>query len=209
MRKNRCPLCGGKTVEVTEKSFFTAVDGNKVAVTNFYKECVQCHESTLDDDKSVKALKKAQLNYFKEGTADLIERVTSKYASASFVERSLRLPQRTLNRWKNDGGSTSAFLMLKIIDTFPFIVDVAKNNFSREEADKAILKEASLAFERLNTIHKREWDIRAERSSTVITVKFISSESQVISPAETLGTDGTGQGLIFGNGNNPFLVGVK
>lgn len=184
MKSNRCPLCGGKTTEHAEDSHFKSVDGERVPVKNYYRKCQSCSEMTLNEEKSYKALSKARLAHYKDATSYLIDSISAKQPSISYVERSLGLPQRTFNRWKNDGGSTSSFLILKLLDTFPFIVDVAKDNFDRLAADMAILKESSLAFERASLACNLEGKIIAGTVNQTNVVMFTTSPLPVSSGTE-------------------------
>lgn len=58
------------------------------------------------------------------------------YSNAS-MERSLGLPARTLERWKNDRTivpSAAALALMRIVRTYPWILKVADAPFDEEEA---------------------------------------------------------------------------
>ena len=77
------------------------------------------------------------------------------------LERIMRLPARTLARWKNDPSimpSSAAMTLLKIVRTFPWLLEVMDCNYDREKA-KAIhlehaVEELVEITERLKAVEK-------------------------------------------------------
>lgn len=64
--------------------------------------------------------------------------------SMAAIERALDLPQRTLTKWKNgiSNPSTTGFALLKIIRTYPWILDVAQNKYEKQTAKKIFISHA-------------------------------------------------------------------
>ncbi|MDA3822348.1 MAG: hypothetical protein PF450_07045, partial [Bacteroidales bacterium] len=66
------------------------------------------------------------------------------YSNAS-MERALGLPSRTLARWKKENSispSSSGIALMRIIRSFPWILDIAENNFDQKKAMSIFLTNA-------------------------------------------------------------------
>jgi hypothetical protein len=66
--------------------------------------------------------------------------------SMAFVERALELPQRTMMRWKKGQLSDAAIALLRIIGTYPWIMDVADAKYDSIYAQKRLTIEGAKAM---------------------------------------------------------------
>jgi hypothetical protein len=62
--------------------------------------------------------------------------------SMAFVERALRLPTRTVARWKAGECSASGIALLRLVRRYPWLLEVAAAGFSEVAARKAVLAAA-------------------------------------------------------------------
>ena len=135
-----CPVCGSSAVEseikATEHVF---PGGGHFSVDEVLNRCSACGEEGDFAGVNDKRVDKA-LEIFRKGfSSDLIQKLATRNISMAWIERCLALPQRTLHRWKNGSCTASDLALLRIIDTFPWILDVAKQGFSPRAAYAGIL----------------------------------------------------------------------
>ena len=142
--EHECPVCGSKKLDF-EKIYSEVQSpyGPQVKREEEYFVCKECGAETLIEedtsDGKLSAVEQSKRNsiqlmidYFKENNRNLAS-----------IERALELPQRTISRWKaNEGLTASAIALLRILRTFPWIIDVADFKFNAEIANKIHIQTA-------------------------------------------------------------------
>lgn len=73
----------------------------------------------------------------------LIDSLEDKKISFSYLERALELPFGTIQRWKEGDITPEEMTLLKIISVYPWIIQVADNQFNHKVANAVLVKEAS------------------------------------------------------------------
>jgi len=139
-----CPACGSKKLKrVEEDSTGKLTLGDTFNFKEVYFECVLCDEQydilRETDENFLKAQKKAQSQLVK----DIIRELNDEKISMSFLERVFELPVRTLTRWKKGDFSATAIAFLRIIKTYPWIVEVAEHKFDQGFSQKALVRAGS------------------------------------------------------------------
>jgi DNA-binding transcriptional regulator YiaG len=139
MRQDTCPLCGSKNLEKSEKQSSGKITlGESFSFKEVYSKCFHCHEEfdlSYETDRNYKnAEKKAQ----KKFAENAIKELSEQNITMSFFERVFELPIRTLSRWKSGDFSFASLALLRIVETYPWIVEVAEHGFE-ESFSKMIL----------------------------------------------------------------------
>jgi len=106
------------------------------------EKCLVCGESGdfsgANDEQIVKALEIAK----KESAVVMLEYLSNLGIKMSYMERALELPTRTIARWKGGELSAATLALLRIIRTFPWILEVADAHFDQSVAKYRVIEEA-------------------------------------------------------------------
>ncbi len=144
-----CPACGTDTltlrkeVQVLKESF----GGQKEVPINEYY-CSTC-ESTGDFFNENEEIIETNIESLKgQSIKNILNYFSDFKISMSAIERTLSLPQRTLTKWKNGVSkpSSTGLVLMKYLRTFPWLLDVAENNFDYDIAQKIYMKTAIQKF---------------------------------------------------------------
>lgn len=139
-----CPVCDSQNFEVIKSENI-----NKIPFGNAFTSEVSsytCNDCGMVGDfanKNDELYLAAKEKAVTESVCLILDRLSDEGKSNAYIERSLGLPPRTLSRWKSGGHSETAIVLLRILATFPWIVEVAKNNYSKEFADYTLITQAS------------------------------------------------------------------
>jgi hypothetical protein len=184
--KTTCPVCSSENVSETVSSEFmqlTLGPDFEVKSSNF--KCSSCEEEGdfgLKNDASFSfAMKSAQKSFVKSTLVDF-EAISPLVA----IERSLELPFRTLNRWKSGDFSASSLVLLRILKTYPWIIKVADNKFSKGSSIKYLIDAAANCFSEQLKENKIEVDLSTERRQNTFTLK-VALQTQGNTPAIAVG----------------------
>jgi len=128
-----CPICGeNSTNSRTEKRNIGDGFIGFSEIEEIIHKCSGCREEWGDEGNDAKydaGIKKL----LETGVPDMIESLKTKGITQAYFERSLRIPQRTMARWSRGEISDSAVALMKVILTFPWILEVADNDFDSKE----------------------------------------------------------------------------
>jgi len=143
MKKRLCPICGeGTLVKEFEKRVFKDSSGEQVEVSVPNDYCESCESSGdfFKENRSIisKALKELNAKSIKRILAEIVS--SNDKIKMSRIERAFGLSQRTLTKWKIGATkpNSSSVALFKLINLFPFLIDVAENNYTKEAANFAI-----------------------------------------------------------------------
>ena len=149
MNEKICPVCGSteliykKEIQIINEPY----GGQKqVEINNYY--CSACNSSG-DFFNENEDLLLSNIELLKERSVkNILEDFNSNKISMSAIERALSLPQRTLTKWKNGVTKPSAagLALIKYLRTFPWLLDVAENNFDYNLSQKIFLNSAMQKF---------------------------------------------------------------
>lgn len=140
----KCPICKSKLKSKVEIQSATLVTGDKFSFKETVFSCAECGFKGPLGSKSYGHYLKARDNAVIKAVKGLVGKLQTMFMSLLYVERSLDLPSRSLSRWKNSGeASASTLLLLKMIETFPFLVEVAERKFDRQYAVQALQNAAT------------------------------------------------------------------
>jgi YgiT-type zinc finger domain-containing protein len=143
MNKKLCPICGnGSLIKKTDTRVFTDSTGEKVEidVPNYYCENCESYGDFFKENSLIisKALKELDAKAIKKVLAEIVS--SNDKIKMSRIERALGLSQRTLTKWKIGATkpNSSSVALFKLINLFPFLIDVAENDYTKEAANFAI-----------------------------------------------------------------------
>ncbi len=127
--QNCCPFCGSNNVDKITES-------NEVPVpyalpAQFKTEQLICKDCGMDTDVSNgKKMQDAIDTVTQESVPKMINSLTSNGWTLAKIEHSLSLSERTLSRWmRSPKLSSESIALLRILRTYPWIVQVADRQY--------------------------------------------------------------------------------
>lgn len=143
MSKITCPACGSDNVLKNASIAHDRIsDGPEFSYQKEYYVCNDCSEegdfAQVNSKKYLEKYNEALAISVKQLISDLPEK---HEISMAFFERAFELPMRTLTRWKNGEFSATAVALLRTVNTYPWLIEVAENRFEVSTANKIILRE--------------------------------------------------------------------
>ena len=153
MNKITCPVCGSEDLVTTYKSEILKepFGGQKEISLKKYK-CSAC-STEFESAKENDVIIKDNVNELKfKSISNIINDFNEANVSMASIERALSIPQRTITKWKNGDNkpSSTAYALFKYLKTFPWLLEVAENNFDYNIAQKIHISDAIKSL--LNTI---------------------------------------------------------
>jgi DNA-binding transcriptional regulator YiaG len=95
-------------------------------------QCAECKEE-WGDEKNDDFYNAGIKELLKTGVPGMIESLKSNGITQANFERCLRIPQRTMARWSRGEISDAAVALMKLILTFPWLLEVADADFDARE----------------------------------------------------------------------------
>ena len=139
-----CPVCGViDWIPVEDVWHIEEPYSKPYALVTESLTCNNCSTGFEGDDNDP-TIKKAGVEAKKIAMAQIIADLQEMGNSKEEMEGILRLPEGTLSRWKNDQNSylsAEVYVLMQIIRTFPWILDVVVHKFSREYAEGIMVRE--------------------------------------------------------------------
>lgn len=144
MTKIICPACGyDRLIPHKKRSFDTLTLGPSFSFEEVNYECESCHEegdfSGETEKNYLEAEKEAQTKFLE----DNLEILQDKGVGLAAFERIFELPARTLTRWKNGDFSAVVLAFIRIIITYPWIIEVAEHKFESRYAKLVLINAAT------------------------------------------------------------------
>jgi hypothetical protein len=139
----QCPACGSDSIETTtRKHSLPVVYGDPAVYDEVTDKCLVCGEcgdfSESNDDEVEKALDLAR----KHSVVSILDVMSQAGIKMAYMERALDLPARTLARWKNGEISAASLALLRIIRTYPWVIEVADARFDQSVVRSKVVEEA-------------------------------------------------------------------
>ncbi len=140
----QCPVCGSLDVAITYESRSCSVPfGVSSPLRTELATCRTCGESGDFRNANAAAIKQAIETADQKSIGSILEWLGASGVSMAFIERALRLPTRTVARWKSGECSASGIALLRLLRTYPWLLEVAGAGFSDLAARRAVLTAAS------------------------------------------------------------------
>lgn len=142
---DKCPACGVKDWKTIDDAWDIEEPYSKpYEVVTKTIICNKCGTG-FEADGNGEIIKKADAEARRIAMAQIITDLNEMGNSSKDMEQILRLPERTLSRWKNDQNSNpsaGAYVLMQIIRTYPWILEVVDYKFARNYAEGILLGEA-------------------------------------------------------------------
>ena len=147
--KITCPSCNSKKV-------FMKLENETLPIpfsgpVSYEAEIYYCNECGASGDfrgVNGKITRAAVNKAGKESARPIINQlVESDGLNMAYMERSLDLPPRTMMRWKRGAITEAALALLRLLRTFPWLIEIAQNQYDKTYAQQRLLEEADLALE--------------------------------------------------------------
>lgn len=146
--KNICECCGSNNTEIrTSSRFFPIPFSDVLEYNNSVIHCNDCNEDVdVEANQSVDSfLSDENPDYtaaIRKSIDNMLSDLQKEDISLSHIERSFDIPARTLSKWRNDRNlpSAAALSFLRILRTFPWILNVAEKNYDNEKSHHIALK---------------------------------------------------------------------
>ena len=161
MENKKCSYCGSnelfirnEVIELSEPFSKTSSIMIKkvVCATCGFEEEDESNDFVIQEESAV--LKRSSM-------VSILTSLNEQGHSNASMERALGLPARTLARWKNESAitpSASGLALMRIIRTFPWMLQVADCKFDQEKARTIFLSHATTELTRI-TSQIKDWDV--------------------------------------------------
>lgn len=157
MKKEACPVCSSKNLQrsnfdrLCELPFCTSFSVKQVEYL-----CNDCSNEGDFFDENDAVFEKAKKEALKSSVGVMLGKLSALGISNAKLERALGLAPRTIARWKSGGFSESAIVLLRILASFPWLVETAANTFDKRFSDSQIIQQAGLILGSLSdrSIHR-------------------------------------------------------
>lgn len=145
MNSKTCPVCGSADIEELKKTEIISVPYAGIKEVHLVENRCKVCESTGDFFHVNDNLLKSAIEELRcQGVINILDDFNSCKISFASIERALSIPQRTLTKWKNKSAipTSTGIALLSYLRTFPWLIEVAENNFDYSMAQKIHLKDA-------------------------------------------------------------------
>lgn len=157
----QCPACGSEDVETKEDTReIRATFGPAVHVLHMVDTCSTCGEAGDFEATNDARIDLAIEESIRASVPCMLELLARHGVTMAYLERALELPMRTAARWKSGEHSAAAIALLRIVATFPWVLEVAENGFNPMIADQKLIGAAGDAFQRLIKASRLDCDVR-------------------------------------------------
>lgn len=141
-KKVECPVCGSTdTVRQVEKRTIGDSLTGTMQIDRVVYTCNTCKENGDFADENDTIYDEAMKAFAKQSMATMLQKLSAQGIQLARFERSLGLPQRTTQRWKNDGGSAAATTLTKFVLSMPWLMDIADNRFEEKTLNVIVAQE--------------------------------------------------------------------
>ena len=157
MKNVICPLCGSS--HITKSNYQEMVRENLGGSSLIDKVSYHCEDCEFEGDifnENEPIIEKTVQSLKNDLVISILNDFSSNKTSFSSMERALGLPQRTLTKWKNGASSPTAagVTLLKFIKLFPWLLEVAENDFEYLTAQRIHLNVACRKIVNYMTINE-------------------------------------------------------
>lgn len=149
-KKISCPICGSQNIDTsTIEEGHSLPFGVNFSINISNNVCKECGAEGDFEKKNDSVFEEAQKKALTESVILILENLSQSGFTNAQIERTLSLPPRTLARWKSGAYSDAAITLLRIVATYPWIMDVARNEFNKRHAEATLIIHAGIALANL------------------------------------------------------------
>jgi len=145
----QCPICGSPDVDQqNEVRTYAPPFGTPHTYSIEIAHCRSCGERGDFRGNGSKAAAAAIEIADRESLDAILGSLAADGFSMAYIERALRLPARTVARWKTGEYSKAGLALMRIVRAVPWILEVADANFTQRAVSDALLPAAVDALRR-------------------------------------------------------------
>lgn len=138
-----CPVCGCNSVINAKSVRYTNVPyANPVTYEETLESCTHCLAHGTLYEKYLNVFNAAVCLAEKESVGIILDDLDRMDIKTPYIERALGLPFGSVASWKNSEIPPPALALLRIIRTYPWILDVADNHYNETVAKNHLITEA-------------------------------------------------------------------
>lgn len=118
----------------------------------------------------------------------MLQHLAEAGISMAYLERALRLPARTVARWKSGNVSASGLALLRVVRRFPWVVEVAASRFAEDVAARAVVGAAAETLHQAAEGAGYRYGVSAaslDDATVELTARFTRAPLQVGAAADT------------------------
>ncbi len=139
-----CPACGSTEVSSSASIQEIAVPFSEPAVVDEVVDvCRVCGTEGDFLDRNQARVEVAVDAATRESVRRMIDGLGNQGITMAYFERAMRLPQRTLARWKGGECSSPGVALLRLVSTYPWLLEVADDSFDAIAAQQKVVEAAS------------------------------------------------------------------
>jgi len=148
-----CPFCNSKNISFQERNEVVSEPyGYEEKLVNEFLVCNDCGEEISITENFTNIYTKTLELSRKNSVSNIINKLDNDGYNLTEIERALKLPKRTLSRWKTGNDINAAGLaLLRIVGSYPWILKVAKRNFDRNSVVSIFIENATVLNMRIAT----------------------------------------------------------
>ncbi len=155
MDGRRCVYCGSD--ELFIKSDSLELHEPFLGTQSVTIEVLTCRKCGFEEylPSNDERIERAMSDLKKASMVLLLNDLNSSGLTNAYMERALGLPARTLARWKNEASlrpSAAGHALMRLIRTFPWLLQVAEAGFDENKARILLLKAAGKEEERCESL---------------------------------------------------------
>ena len=169
--KKTCPTCGSGNLESSSLEESVQVPyGPSIAYDSVEDHCMNCGDrgdfAAENDERIEKAVQ--------ESAASSVELILKKLSeegiSSAYFERALRLPVRTVSRWKTGKVSASALALVRLVRTYSWLLEVADSNFDPGFVKEQVIVAAGKLIREQFEEHTSDREAEISRDGDIVTI---------------------------------------
>jgi len=172
-----CPVCGSDALTTSiKKHALTVIYGKPAEYNEVVDTCSVCEESGDFSDLNDATINQIMKAAKKESATNMLDYLSNHNIKMSYMERSLELPARTLARWKAEDCSAAGLALLRIIRTYPWILEVADDRFSQPTASSRLVEEAGHVLKHAlpRKVERTELNVLHNNNTLQVNIQFSS-----------------------------------
>jgi hypothetical protein len=139
----KCPICESTSVDAAKSQRSIAAPlGPSISFEVETDTCASCGEVGDFGKHNDGAIRAAEQTSATASIGHLLNSLSQSGCSMAYMERALLLPPRTIARWKAGEYSAAGIVLLRMLATYPWLIEVADAKYSPRFASGKVVTEA-------------------------------------------------------------------
>ena len=136
----KCPICGSaRVLSRNIQREYSVPLGPSILCETIENTCEDCQATGDFGDTNEERIALAQRESTCQSISLILDKLVSDGLSMVYIERATGLPSRTLARWKSGQCSASGAALLRMIHTYPWLLDVADRGYEPAYAQGTVV----------------------------------------------------------------------